>query len=127
MAQIRHVILVGPLRAVLAPVSAEIGAFGEDEEPHGVEGMSAGQRARMTAVQLPKAVGEALFVLGPLPAQEDEAVEHHAGAHERDVFYGFFEDDVDVAVHVCGVGDPPEVYPVGVDLRFVSMFQLRSF
>jgi hypothetical protein len=56
------------------------------------------------------------LVGGPFAGEEDETIEHHAGAKDGDVFDGFFEDDVEVAVEGGGVGDPPEVDPVGVDL-----------
>lgn len=63
---------------------------------------------------------ESLLVGGPFAGEEDEAIEHHAGAKDGDVFYGFLEDNVDVAVHGAGVGQPPEVDPVRVDLLGVS-------
>lgn len=70
----------------------------------------------MVTAEFAQTVLEALFVLCPFARKEDEAVEHHAGAEDGDVFYGFFEDDVEVAVHARCVGCPPEVDPVGVDL-----------
>jgi hypothetical protein len=66
--------------------------------------------------QFAQSVAEAFFVRGPFAREENEAVEHHAGAEDGDVLYRFFEDDVEVAVHLRGVCDPPEIDPVGVDL-----------
>jgi hypothetical protein len=66
--------------------------------------------------KLLESVLEAFLVGGPFAREEYEAVHHHAGTEDRDVFDGFFEDDVEVAVHLGSVGDPPEVDPVGVDL-----------
>lgn len=40
----------------------------------------------------------------------------HAPANDGDAPQGFFENDVDAAVHAIRVAMPPEVEPVGVDL-----------
>lgn len=69
---------------------------------------------------------EARFVGFPFASEEDEAVELHAEAEDGDVFEGFFEDDVEVAVHAGGVGDPPEVEPVGVELWRVLVLWLSG-
>jgi len=70
----------------------------------------------MTGIQFAESVLEARFVFRPFAGQEYEAVEHHSLAENGDVFDGFFEDDVEVAVEVGGVGYPPEVEPVCVNL-----------
>lgn len=66
---------------------------------------------------------KAFLVCGPFAREEDEAVEHHAGAQDGNVFDRFFENDVEVTVHLRGVCYPPQVDPVGVDLRC----QLRKY
>lgn len=57
------------------------------------------------------------FVLLPLAREEDESVELHSETEDGEPLEGFFEDDVDVTVHARGVGNPPEVEPVRVELR----------
>ena len=93
-----------PFCAFLARALGEICAFGEDEEPHWIGGV----------VELVEVLLEGCFVLLPLALEEDEVVELGAPAYDGDVLEGFLEDDVDVAVHVVGVGYPPQVQPVCV-------------
>lgn len=63
---------------------------------------------------------KSLLVLGPISGKKDEAVEHHAGAEDGNVLQSFLENDKNVTVHAPGVGDPPEVEPVGVYLGRLS-------
>jgi len=74
----------------------------------------------MGAAELAQPVLEAHLVLGPLAREEDEAVKHHAGAKDGDVFDGLLENDVQVTVHLGRVGYPPQVYPVSVYLARIS-------
>lgn len=51
MPQVVNVVLVGPLLARIAPIVAQIGALGKDQEPHGVEARGAGQGPAVTCAQ----------------------------------------------------------------------------
>jgi hypothetical protein len=113
---VRYAVLIRPFLARLPTVRRQIRALREYEKPHWVEVLGARERPVVLAAQLAQPVLEALLVLCPLAREEDEAVEHHAGAEDGDVFYGFLEDDVEVAVHVGRVGCPPKVYPIRIDL-----------
>ena len=115
--EVAQVALGGPLRAAFAGVAGEVGTFGEDDEPHGVESEGgAAEDAAVGGFELLEAVAEARLVFDPVAGHEDEAVEHHAGADDGDILEGFFEDDVDVTVHVVCVCYPPQVEPVRVQL-----------
>lgn len=57
------------------------------------------------------------FVLCPLSRKKHEAEEQHAGPEEWNIFEFVFENNEEVAGHIVGVGHPPEVKPVGVDLK----------
>ena len=119
MAGFGDVVLLCVDVVLAAGVGGQVGAFGEEEEPHGVEtalGAGTGHGARVAGAELGETVLEAGFVADPFAGHEDEAVEHHALAEDGDVFEVLAEHDVDVAVHARGVGDPPLVEPVGVDL-----------
>jgi hypothetical protein len=118
---VRNTILICPLLTIDPSVVGKIGAFGEDEQPHGVEVCGARHGAFVTRAELPQSILKPLFVGSPFSREEDEAVEHHAGAEDGDVFYRLFEDDVKVAVHSRSVGSPPEVDPVRVYLLRVSI------
>lgn len=74
----------------------------------------------MAGGQLSQPVLKTVFICRPFAREEDESVEHHAPAYDWYVFQRLFEDYVDVAMHRGRVGDPPEVDPIGVDLRRVS-------
>lgn len=98
------------LGALVAGVGGNVGAFGEDEEPH---------RAERRPGESAEAVVQAGTVGSPFAGHKDEAVEHHGGAEQRHVLEGLFEDDVDGAVHggvAVGISGPPQVQPVGVEL-----------
>ena len=68
--------------------------------------------------QLAESAGEARGVRFHVPGHEDEAGEAQTETYEGDVQDGFFEHDVHVAVvgGAVGVGGPPEVDPVVVEL-----------
>lgn len=103
--------LFGEFGRVAATVVGGVGALGEDEEPHGV----------FVFCEFAEAVFESWLVFGPGPSEEDESVKHHSREPEDwNVAERLFEDDVDEAVHTGGVGYPPEVKPVGVDLGEVK-------
>ena len=104
--------LGGEFRRPGACGAAQIRAFGEDHEPHWT------QLVGVRGVEFLEAGAETFLVFGPFARHEDEAVELHRGTYEGHPFQVFFEDDVDVAVGGwgVGVGDPPEVEPVGVEL-----------
>lgn len=116
MSQIVDTILVGPFLGAYTAVVGQVGALGKDEKPHGVQERRACHGPLVRGGELTQTVLEALLVLCPFPRKEDEAVKHHAGAEDGDVLDGLLEDDVEVAVHLGGVGDPPEVDPVGIYL-----------
>ena len=86
MAQILDTVLVCPLLASLPSIIGQISAFGEDEQPHGIESIVAREWAAMAGAQLLQTVMEAFLIRGPLAGEEDEAVEHHACAEHWDVF-----------------------------------------
>lgn len=56
------------------------------------------------------------FVGRPLASHEDETVEHHASAHDRDILKRLFQNDEDAAMHLVGICNPPEIDPISVDL-----------
>lgn len=96
-------------------VGGEVGAFGEDEEPGGVEGsLRVGGVCR--SVEFVELALHDGFVVGPFARHEDEAKELQTGAEDGDPFQAVFEHDVDVTRYVGHVGCEPEVGPVGVDL-----------
>lgn len=61
------------------------------------------------------------FILCPFSREEYKAKEQHAGTEKWDVFELVFEDDKEVACHVIGVGVPPEIEPIRVDLVAMSV------
>lgn len=60
--------------------------------------------------------GEIGFVLLPVSLQEDEFAELHSPSNQWDPPEGFFQNDVYPAMHTTGIGYPPQVEPVGIDL-----------
>jgi len=61
-------------------------------------------------------MGQTRLISLHLSRHEDEACHAKAETDDWDVFDALFEDDVDAAVEVSGVGCPPEVDPVIVQL-----------
>lgn len=61
-------------------------------------------------------MGESRLILGPIAGKEYEAIEHHAGSYDRYVLEGLLEDDVEMSMHAIGIGDPPKVQPIGIQL-----------
>lgn len=115
MPHVRYTALIRPLCRALARVGTEVRAFGKDEEPHGVQ-VRLALIVLVLGAELLEAVGHAGLVGCPLSGHEDEAVELHGWTDDGDPFERLFEDDIDVAVEAGGVGYPPEIQPVGVDL-----------
>jgi hypothetical protein len=70
----------------------------------------------MAGGKLLKPVPETFLVCYPFSRKKHEAVEHHAGAEDGYVLDRFFENYIEVSMHRGGVGHPPEVDPVSVDL-----------
>lgn len=52
---------------------------------------------------------ETTFICLPFPRQKDEVVELGTPAKDGDILQRFLQDDVDAAMHLVGVRDPPEV------------------
>lgn len=72
----------------------------------------------MDGLQFLQSVSKPGFILLHLSRHEDETIKHHALTKYRYVFQRFFEDNVDVTVHIryvriCG---PPKVQPFGIEL-----------
>lgn len=104
-----------PLHALRPPVLAQISALGKHHQPHRLQTpLSASAPTR----QLPEPSRQARGVSPHVPGHEHETREAETEPHERDVQDRFFEHDVDVAVvgGEVGVGGPPEVDPVVVEL-----------
>jgi len=68
------------------------------------------------AGKLGQAVGQTWLISLHLSRHEDKAGHAETEADYWDVFNAVFEDDVDGAVEVGGVGGPPEVDPIVVHL-----------
>lgn len=67
------------------------------------------------------------LILLPFSRKKDEVVKLAAPSDDRNIFQRFLENDIDVAMHIIGVRDPPQVQPVGVQLKNVSKFRLGIF
>lgn len=121
----------GMLFTLTLGVCREIGAFGEDYEPHGTLLLFDFTWTSVPQLRWPiflesfQAVVNARFVYAEFARHEDEAVEHHSWAYDRNLPQRILEHDVDCAMHFAGVGDPPQVEPLGVDL--VVGYQDESF
>lgn len=81
------------------------------------------------ASELAHSAGQARLISRHFAGHEDEAGEAEPEAYDGDVRDDLFEHDVDVAVEFggCGVGCPPEVDPVAVDLRLGNAINDRTW
>ena len=95
-----------PLCRLLSRNAGQVGTFWEDQEPHRILGV----------LQVVQCSLHAKSISLPFSAEENEVVELSSPAKDGQVLERFLEDDVDAAVHLVGVCDPPEVHPVGVQL-----------
>lgn len=66
------------------------------------------------------------MILLPFSRKKNEVVKLGAPSDDWDILQRFFEDNIDVAMHVVGVCNPPQVKPVGVQLRKVSKFRFQG-
>lgn len=116
MLQIRLSRFFGPSLALFPPILGHVRSFREDKHPHWNQLTQACQGIPLFPLEFVQSVLEAWLILCPFSREEDEAEEKHAGTHERDVFEFVFKNDEEMSSHVIGVGHPPKVKPVGVNL-----------
>ena len=107
---------LGPFHALRSAVLTQISAFGEHHQPHWLQASLA---AIASTRQLAESTGQARSVGLEFSRHEYETGEAQTESYEGNVQYGFFEDDVDMAVveGSVDVSGPPEVDPVVVKLR----------
>jgi hypothetical protein len=119
----KHMLVIGP--AILGcpfgrrftAVGGYIGTFWVDQKPHRIEFLRvAGKRSLVSAIEFAQTVLEAWFIRSPFAGEENEAKEHHTLPKDGDEFERLFENDVDVAMHTIRICNPPEIYPISVDL-----------
>lgn len=91
-------------------ITRQVGAFGKQEQPHRIKVISA-IRGCVQHLQLPQAVSQTRLVHGHLARHEDESVEHHAWADDRNVLQGLFQNDIKVTMHLrfVRIAYPPQI------------------
>ncbi len=105
-----------PLDALGPPILTQIRAFGEHHQPHWLQ-------RPLTAIvptrQLAEPAGEARGVSLHISRHEDEPRQAKAEPDERNVQDRFLENDINVPVGegAIGIGGPPEVDPIIVQLQ----------
>ena len=100
--------LLGPLGGLHPAIVRQVGALGEEQEPHGVKVLLA-VGGGVLHLELAQAVCHARLVDGHLAGHKDEAVENHTGPYDGNPLQRLLQDDVDETVHlgVVGVAHPP--------------------
>lgn len=106
-----------PSSRLSSTVSRNVGAFGEQQQPHGYAillstGIGPG------LLQLLQSIGKTGLICCHFSRHEDEAVKRHAPADDGNILQGLLQNDVNVAVRRSSVdvANPPEVQPVGINL-----------
>lgn len=117
MFQIRLARFLCPSLTLCPSVLGHVGSFRKYEHPHGHQLAQSCHGIPLLPLKFVQSMFESWFILCPFSREKYEAEEQHAGSEEWNIFEFVFKDDKEVACHIVGVGHPPEVKPVGVDLK----------
>lgn len=99
MLHVADTLLLCPGLTFCASGFTQVCAFWEYQQPHRIFGIT-------ELAQMPL---ETTFIRLPFSRQKDEVVELSTPAKDRDILQRFFQDDIDAAMHLVSICDPPEI------------------